>query len=354
MPAPDPSSAPAIAAGRAAEAAYTAVEEAAKQTYVRALKLVPPDVKEALRRAHARETSASGQETLDIILRNIDVAEANDMLVCQDTGTVVYWVQAAAGCPFDFPAVDAAIRRGTARATLEHPLRPNAVHPVTRKNTMTNTGRHLPVLHYEFAEPAATGVGIGELDPSASGGVAAGSATSEGVAPSEATAGLPAGAGAVPAGAVKITCLPKGSGSENMSFLKMFIPADGVAAVKRYVLECIVEAGPKPCPPTIVGVGLGGTADLCAALAKRALLRPLGERNPDPVIAALEEELEAAANELGIGPMGLGGANTILGLNIEHAHTHITQNPVAVNLQCWAARRSSAVIGPDGSIDYGF
>jgi tartrate dehydratase alpha subunit/fumarate hydratase class I-like protein len=317
--------------------AYDAVEEAAKQTYIRALKLVPPDVKEALRRARARETSVSGIETLDIILKNIDVAEANDMLVCQDTGTVVFWVQAAAGCPFDFAEVDAAIRHGTERATLEHPLRPNAVHPITRKNTMTNTGRHLPVMHYELSPEG----GADAAGAQAFGTVAVGRA--EGGTRS---VGFP--------GAVKITCLPKGSGSENMSFLKMFIPADGVAAVKRFVLECIVEAGPKPCPPTIVGVGLGGTADLCAALAKRALLRPLGVRNEDPVIAALEEELGTAANELGIGPMGLGGANTILGLHIEHAHTHITQNPVAVNLQCWAARRSSALVRPDGSVEYGF
>jgi fumarate hydratase subunit alpha/L(+)-tartrate dehydratase alpha subunit len=314
MPAPDPASAPA----HTGATAYAAVEEAAKQTYIRALKLVPPDVKEALRRARARETSASGIETLDIILKNIDVAEANEMLVCQDTGTVVFWVQAGAGCPFDLAAVDAAVRRGTERATIEHPLRPNAVHPVTRKNTMTNTGRHLPVMHYEFAH------------------------------------GVEAERLGVAGGGIKVTCLPKGSGSENMSFLKMFIPADGVAAVKKYVLECIVDAGPKPCPPTIIGVGLGGTSDLCAALAKRALLRPLGEHNDDPVIAALEEELEAAANELGIGPMGLGGVNTILGLNIEHAHTHITQNPVAVNLQCWAARRASALVGPDGAVEYGF
>jgi fumarate hydratase subunit alpha len=334
MPAPDPSLAPA----RVAAAAYEAIEEAAKQTYIRALKLVPPDVKDALRRARERETSASGIETLDIILKNIDVAEANDMLVCQDTGTVVFWVQATGGSTFDFARVDGAIRRGTERATLEHPLRPNAVHPVTRKNTMTNTGRHLPVMHYEFF--AAADGGGGATD----GGTGADTLCS-----------LDAGPGcAIPPGAVKITCLPKGSGSENMSFLKMLIPADGVAGVKRFILECIVEAGPKPCPPTIVGVGLGGTADLCTALAKRALLRPLGVRNQDPVIAALEEELETAANELGVGPMGLGGVNTVLGLNIEHAHTHITQNPVAVNIQCWAARRSSAVVGPDGSVEYGY
>jgi fumarate hydratase subunit alpha/L(+)-tartrate dehydratase alpha subunit len=268
------------------------------------------------------------------------------MLVCQDTGTVVFWVQATGGSLFDFAKVDAAIRRGTERATLEHPLRPNAVHPVTRKNTMTNTGRHLPAMHYEFfAAPEG-----GDAGAASGGAVLADPAGADTLCSLDA-----AGAGcAIPSGAVKITCLPKGSGSENMSFLKMLIPADGVAGVKRFILECIVEAGPKPCPPTIVGVGLGGTADLCAALAKRALLRPLGVRNEDPVIAALEEELETAANELGVGPMGLGGVNTVLGLNIEHAHTHITQNPVAVNIQCWAARRSSAVVGPDGSVEYGY
>jgi tartrate/fumarate subfamily iron-sulfur-dependent hydro-lyase alpha chain len=288
--------------------AYAAVEEAAKQTYLRALKLVPPDVKAALRHAFASETSETGRQTLDIILENMKVAEADDMLVCQDTGTVVYWIEVGDQCELVVARLAAAVGRGTERATTEHPLRPNAVHPVTRANTGTNTGRHLPVLHW--------GVTEGED--------------------------------------VRLSCLPKGSGSENMSFLRMFVPADGVSAVKRFVLECLVEAGPKPCPPTIVGVGLGGTSDLCAALAKKALLRPLSQRNDDPTIAALEEELEAAANELGIGPMGLGGRNTVLGVNIEWAHTHITQNPVAVNLQCWAARRASALISPNAEVSYGF
>ena len=287
------------------------------QTYIRALKLVPPDVKDALRRAAEEETSETGSKTLGIILENIDVAEGGDMLVCQDTGTVVFWVQVGHDCPLNLADVEAAVRRGTERATIEHPLRPNAVHPVTRKNTMTNTGRHLPAMHYEFPD---------DVERERLG---------------------------LPSDGLRLTCLPKGSGSENMSFLRMFVPADGVAAVKRFVLECIVDAGPKPCPPTIVGVGLGGTADLCAALAKRALLRPLGRRSDDPVIAEIEAELETAANELGIGPMGLGGRATILGLAIEHAHTHITQNPVAVNLQCWAARRSSATIAA-GEIAYGF
>ncbi len=293
---------------------YAAVEEAAKQTYIRALKLLPPDLKDALARARAAETDEGAQTTLDIMLENIQVAERDENLVCQDTGTVVFWLEVGEDCPFNLAKVTAAVKKGTERATVEHPLRPNAVHPVTRKNTMTNTGRHLPAMHYEFVP----------------------------------------GRDSLPADTLKLHCLPKGSGSENMSFLKMFVPADGVKAVKRFVLECVVDAGPKPCPPTIVGVGLGGTADLCAALAKKAVLRPLGTHNDDPVIAAMEDELYQAANELGIGPMGLGGRTSVLGVNIEHAHTHITQNPVAVNLQCWAARRSSATVTPSGAVTYGF
>jgi tartrate/fumarate subfamily iron-sulfur-dependent hydro-lyase alpha chain len=293
---------------------YETVEEAAKQLYIRALKVLPPDLKAALARARETETDASGQGFLEIMLENVEVAERDENLVCQDTGTVVFWLEVGEECALNLARVTAAVKKGTERATLEHPLRPNSVHPLTRKNTMTNTGRHLPAMHYEFV----------------------------------------AGRPDLPADALKLHCLPKGSGSENMSFLKMLIPADGVAGVKRFILECIVEAGPKPCPPTIVGVGLGGTADLCAALAKKAVLRPLGTHSDDPVVAALEDELFAAANELGIGPMGLGGRNTVLGVHIEHAHTHITQNPVAVNLQCWAARRASAVVTPAGDVTYGF
>jgi len=199
-----------------ADPVYAVVEEAAKQSYIRALKLLPPDLKEALARARASETSQTGIEVLDIMLQNIDVAEGEQNLVCQDTGTVVFWLEVGEDCAFSMARLAAAVKKGTERATLEHPLRPNAVHPVTRQNTMTNTGRHLPVLHFDF----------------------------------------------VPGDELKLMCLPKGSGSENMSFLKMFIPADGVKAIKQFVLECIVDAGPKPCPPTLVGVGLGGTSVL--------------------------------------------------------------------------------------------
>jgi fumarate hydratase subunit alpha/L(+)-tartrate dehydratase alpha subunit len=147
--------------------------------------------------------------------------------------------------------------------------------------------------------------------------------------------------------------IPKGSGSENNSFLKMAIPAEGINAIKEFVIDCVVNAGGKTCPPTIVGVGLGGTSDLCVALAKRAATRPLGSHCEDPEGAKLEKELSEAVNKLGVGPQGLGGDSTAFAVHIELASTHITMNPIAVNMQCHSARRASATFTPDG-ISYGF
>jgi tartrate/fumarate subfamily iron-sulfur-dependent hydro-lyase alpha chain len=149
-----------------------------------------------------------------------------------------------------------------------------------------------------------------------------------------------------------VKCVPKGSGSENMSFLKMLVPADGVKGIKRFVLDSIVGAGGKPCPPGIVGVGIGGSADLAMHLAKEAIARPVGTVNADPEVASLESELFDLLNETGVGPMGLGGDTTVLSVHVEQAHTHITLNPVAVNYQCWAARRASVHIAADGTIEY--
>jgi fumarate hydratase subunit alpha len=134
----------------------------------------------------------------------------------------------------------------------------------------------------------------------------------------------------------------------------MFTPGDGVKALKKFVLDTVIGGGGNPCPPGIIGVGFGGTADLVARLAKDAILRPVGQRNPDPEIAAIEVELEEAINASGVGAMGLGGDITTLGVHIETANTHITQNPVAVNTQCWPARRARATIHPDGAIEYGY
>ena len=182
---------------------------------------------------------------------------------------------------------------------MEHPLRSNTVHTLTRENTGANVGYRVPIVHWDF---------VPDWD------------------------------------GLDVKCVPKGSGSENMTFLKMLVPADGVNGIKRFVLESIVGAGGKPCPPGIVGVGIGGSADYAMHLAKEAIARPVGTRNPDPLVAQLEDELYGLLNETGIGPMGLGGDVTVLQCHIEHADTHMTLNPVAVNYQCWAARRASAHI----------
>jgi fumarate hydratase subunit alpha len=284
-----------------------AVLEAAAHLYVWALKDIPQDLRDALAEAAGRETSVPGQRVLSTILRNVEVADSEQNLVCQDTGIAVYTCRVGEHFPLHPARIYAALKAGTERATVEHPLRSNAVHTITRENTGPNTGYRLPIVHWEFVS------GWDGLD---------------------------------------VKCVPKGSGSENMSFLKMCVPADGVAGVKRFVLESIVGAGGKPCPPGIVGVGIGGSADYAMHLAKEAIARPVGSRNADPLVAELEEELTGLLNETGIGPMGLGGDVTVLHVHVEHADTHMTLNPVAVNYQCWAARRASAHVSVDGSVTY--
>jgi fumarate hydratase subunit alpha len=200
--------------------------------------------------------------------------------------------------------LEAGIRQGVARATREVPLRPNVVHPLTRHNTGDNLGDGMPVIH--FSPPK------GDF--------------------------------------VEIVHMPKGAGSENMSALRMLNPSEGVNGIKRAVLEAITKAGGRPCPPTIVGLGIGGTAEGAAYLAKKAVLRPVGRRSLDPEAARLEEDLELMLNRSGVGPMGLGGRTTVLGVSVELAHCHTASLPVAINLQCWAARRCSARIYPDGRV----
>jgi tartrate/fumarate subfamily iron-sulfur-dependent hydro-lyase alpha chain len=283
------------------------VEDAAAHLYVWALKDIPQDLRDALAAARDRETSVTGKRVLETIHRNVGVADGEKNLVCQDTGIAVYHARVGEHFPLHPVRIYEALRAGTARATVEHPLRSNAVHTITRENTGPNIGYRLPIVHWEFVPDVDT------LD---------------------------------------VKCVPKGSGSENMSFLKMCVPADGVKGVKRFVLESIVDAGGKPCPPGIVGVGIGGSADYAMFLAKEAIMRPIGTRNPDPVVAGLEDELFGLLNETGIGPMGLGGDVTVLQVHVEHADTHMTLNPVAVNYQCWAARRASAHVSANGDVDY--
>jgi len=288
---------------------YKIVEETAKELYIRALKILPPDVREALKKAADKETQPTAQEIFQTILRNVEVSDQKNMLICQDTGLPIYLVKVGSQFPFDGAKVTAALKEGAKRATLEHPFRGSSTHPVTRVNPQTSVGEGLPIIYWDF---------VPESD------------------------------------CLDILVVPKGSGSENMSAMKMFIPADGVAAVKKFVVDTVLQSGSNPCPPGIIGVGIGGTADLVTKLAKEAIARPVGSHNHDPFFAKMEDELYEAINSLGIGPMGLGGAVTTLAVHIEWAHTHITQNPVAVNTQCWPARRARGKIYPNGKVEYGF
>ena len=287
------------------------VENVAKELYIRALKILPPDIKQGFAALAARETAPTAQTVLGTMIQNIAVAEATDNLLCQDTGIPIYNVTIGRGVQFgdgDGAALKAAIRKGCERATREHPLRSSIVHPLTRKNEHTSCGIGVPVIHIDHGD---------DID------------------------------------GLRIEMIPKGSGSENNSWLKMAVPAEGVDAIKTFVVDCVLDAGGKTCPPTIVGVGVGGTADLCVHLAKIAATRPLGTRCADAEGAKLEDELSSAVNMLGVGPQGLGGDATAFAVHVELAATHITMNPVAVNMQCHSARRASAAISSAG-VSYGF
>ena len=283
------------------------VEDAAAHLYVWSLKDIPQDLRDALRGAAERESHAVGKRILETITTNVAIADERRSLVCQDTGLAVYVVRMGEGFPLHPVRVEQALRDGTRRATLGHSLRSNTVHTLTRVATGDNTGHRIPHIHWDF---------VPDWD------------------------------------GLDVKCIPKGSGSENMSFLKMLTPADGLPGIKRFVIDSIVDAGGKPCPPGIVGVGIGGSADYAMYLAKEAIARPVGTKNPDPHVAKLEEELYELLNETGIGPMGLGGDVTVLQVHIEHADTHMTLNPVAVNYQCWAARRATAHVAADGAVEF--
>jgi fumarate hydratase subunit alpha len=262
-------------------------------------------VKEALQRAYREEQSDAGKTQLKAILDNVDLAEKTRTPMCQDTGIIIFYVKAG-GQAKGLDKIEDALLGATKRATREVPLRPNAVDPFTQKNTGDNTGRFIPFIHWEI----------------------------------------------VSGDSVEITVMPKGGGSENVCALGMISPGQGVKGLKKFVVDAVINAGAQPCPPNILGVAAGGGADIAMKLAKAALLRPLDEPNPDPNLAKLEEELCEAANSTGIGPMGLGGKFTVLGVKVEYAHRHPASYPVAVAFQCWAARRASARINSDGEVEY--
>lgn len=276
-----------------------AVVELLRKTVVR----LPADVKAALERAYGAEVDEVPRMQLKAIMDNIALAEEGETPMCQDTGVTIFYVTLPRSADVD---VEKAIVEGVRRATRDVPLRPNAVHPITRKNPGDNVGDRMPYINCK--------VGSGDH--------------------------------------IEITVMTKGAGSENMSQLAMLTPSQGIKGIKEFVLNTVLRAGGNPCPPMVLGVGIGGSADISMKLAKEALLRPLDRRHADPALAKLEEELLAALNLLEIGPMGLGGKTTVLGLNIEYAYCHTASLPVAVNVQCWAARRGTVRIHPDGKLEF--
>lgn len=265
---------------------------------------LPADVKKALQDAYMKERNPVGKIQLKAILENIQLAEEERIPMCQDTGLISFYVKASSRFR-GLSKIEEALMKAVKRATVEIPLRPNAVNPFTQKNTKDNTGRYIPYIHWSIIDKDY----------------------------------------------MEITAFPKGGGSENMCVLRILKPADGLSGLKRFVIESVVDAGGMPCPPTIIGVGVGGISDVAMNLAKKALLRPINESNPDPIIASLERDLLRAVNSTGIGPMGLGGDSTALALKIEYAHRHPASYPVAIAFQCWAARRATARIYLDGSVE---
>ena len=270
-----------------------AVTEAVAALCIEANAHLPADVEAALAAARAAEPWPLAKHTLGLLEKNLEMANACALPICQDTGMAVVFAELGQEVHIDGD-FEAAVNEGVRRGYGEGYLRKSIVgDPLRRVNTGDNT-------------PAALHLRL------------------------------------VPGDKLRLTVAPKGFGSENMSRLAMLRPADGVEGVERFVLETVRLAGPNPCPPMVLGVGIGGSFDGVALLAKQALLRPLNEPNPDGYYAALEKKLLAAVNELGIGPQGFGGKTTALGLAIETAPTHVAGLPVAVNVSCHATRRASA------------
>ena len=262
---------------------------------------LPNDVIKALKKANEVETGVAKIQ-IQAILENIRLSKESKRPMCQDTGIQTFFVNVG----IDFPEINkikSIIEAGVKKATKEIPIRPNTMDSFTQENHKDNTGFYIPYINWEFTEGSD----------------------------------------------VKITAFPKGGGSENMSKLGMLKPGVGLEGVKDFVVKQIIDAGGQPCPPTVVGIGIGGGADLALKLGKKSLLRPVGQRSKDKEIAKMELELIKRINDSGIGPMGLGGKTTVLDVHIIKAHRHPASLPVGISVQCWADRRAHMIIHADGT-----
>jgi fumarate hydratase subunit alpha len=264
---------------------------AVRQLCMDACTILGDDVIQAIEQSLKSEESPIGREILGRILENASIAKTEKIPLCQDTGMAVVFVEIGQDVSISGGNLDEAINEGVRQGYRDGHLRKSVLDPITRLNTGDNTPA---VIHYDI----------------------------------------------VPGNTLKITLAPKGFGSENMSRVTMFPPSAGIEGVKQFILQRVEESGGNPCPPIVVGVGLGGTFEKSALLAKKSLLRPLGTVNPDPMLAELEAELLSRINDLGIGPLGLGGRTTALAVHVNTYPTHIASIPCAVNIQCHSCRHS--------------
>ena len=288
---------------------YSELKSRLKDALVKQLKvaetILPDDVRRALEKAMDREENPMAKTILEAILKNIELAQKTGKPMCQDTGVIIYYLEVGKDFPLILELNDI-LKEAAIEATKKIPLRPNTINPWTHENPGDNTGRYIPWINLDLVD----------------------------------------GDEAI------IHVLPKGGGSEYTCKLWSLSPGLGIKGVKEAVIRTIYEAGGKPCPPIIVGVGIGGGADISMKLAKKAILKPVGERNEDPKIAEVEGELVKKANELGIGPMGVGGSTTVLDIHIDWAHRHPANLHVGIVTQCWAARRATIKVDSSGDIKF--
>ncbi len=283
---------------------YDLVKSVTAQLYEWALKKIPDNTMDALRAAEARETNPVAQRTLGIMRRSAEKAEAENRLVCSDSGVPVYVVQIGTRAPLDGCDIKQAISDGFDHlvATIDPPILKHVTNPLTGERGYK--GKDMPIVTYDL---------IGGADY------------------------------------LDITCSPKALGSGRWAALEIF-SFPSLEVIEGYVMDCVMKAGSQHCPPVVIGVGIGGTFDYCAKLAKQAVLRPFGETNPEPILAAMEERLLRAVNKTGFGPMGTGGDTTALGVHVEYAAGH-GFTPVAVCFNCWINRRTRARIHANGEVE---
>ena len=255
-----------------------------------------PDMDVCMKQAVETEKSELGKKILNQLQENLEIADKEMIPICQDTGMAVIFMEIGQDVHFVGGDFEEAVNEGVRRGYVDGYLRKSVVKDPVRRG---NTGDNTPAMLYT------------EI---------------------------------VPGDQIKVTVGPKGFGSENMSMIRMFKPSAGLQGIKDFILEVVETAGPNPCPPMVVGVGIGGTFDKCALLAKKALMRPIDSENPDPFYADLEKEMLEKVNKLGIGPQGFGGKTTAIGLNIETMPTHIAGMPCAVNINCHVTRHKTEVI----------